>query len=195
MIRVLCNADAPGAFADLYWTETVGRQDNFAGKPKSDYAVYVREFAEGATVAMREANGYDDSDFFATYYDAEKDTFVEVMYGTTRVWTYPANATIDATTEIAAKYEAHLRAQLAAHQAYLAEIEAKRPRKGKRCKITTKRGKAGPFFGQVGEIFWTQEMRSRYGTWSYCTRGGVDINGKRVFVNSTGIVIMMDDEQ
>lgn len=186
-IRVLCDQNEPGAFVDEHWTKQVQSYH-------PDRLIHVREFAKGATVAMREANGYDDSDFFATYYDAEQDKFVEVMYGTTRGWTYPANATIDATQEIAAKYEAHLKAMWRARAEREAAIEAKRPRKGKRCLITAKRGKAAKFSGQEGTIFWTQEMRSQYGTWHYGTRVGVDVNGERVFVNDTGIIVVACDD-
>ncbi len=185
-IRVLCGQSEPGAFLDERWTEDVRHY-------RPDAQIWVREFAQGATVAMREANGYDDSDFFATYFDGEK--FTEVMYATTRGWTYPAGASIDATAEVAAKYEAHLQTQRRAYAERLAAIEATRPRKGKRCRIVAKRGKAAKFNGQEGSIFWTQEQRSQYGTWHYGTRVGVDVNGERVFVNDTGIVVISCDAQ
>lgn len=187
-IRVLCGKEETVAVVDEHWTKQVQTYN-------PEQIIYVREFGQGATVAMREANGYDDSDFFATYYDAEQGKFVEVMYGSTRGWTYPANASIDATQEVAAKYEAHLKAERQAYAARLAAIEAKLPRKGKRCVITAKRGKAAKFNGQEGSIFWTQEQRSQYGTWHYGTRVGVDVNGERVFVNDTGIIVVVCEQE
>ena len=187
-IRVLCDQNEQGAFVDEHWTRQVQISH-------PDRVIYVREFAQGATVHMREANGYDDSDFFATYYDAEQDKFIEVMYASTRGWTYPAFAKIDATVEIAAKYDAHLARQRAERAAYLAQIEAQTPRKGKRCRIVAKRGKAAKFNGLEGSIFWTQEQRSQYGTWHYCTRVGVDVNGERVFLNDTGIIIVACEQE
>lgn len=181
-IRVLCNVDAPGAFADLHWTDTVGRQSNMAGKSKADYAVYVREFAEGATVDMREMNGYDDSDFYATYWDAEQGKFVEVCYASTRGWTYPANAFIDATPEVAARYQAMLDEAHAAARRRADELEAKRPRKGRRCRITAKRGKAAALCGREGVIFWMAG-----------TRVGVDVNGARVFLNTGGLEVLPEE--
>jgi len=179
-IVLMCGKDEPGAY------ESPG----YPGK-----GIYVQKIAEGAVVALREMNGYDDSDFYATYYDPESDSFKEIMYATTRGWTYAAGAAIDATVEVAAKYEAYLDAQYKAAKKRAAELEAKKPRKGKRCRILAKRGKAAKFAGQVGEIFWTGERRSAYGTWSYGTRVGVDVNGERVFVNEGGIEVVAADEE
>src|SRR5512135_3357303 len=98
MIKVLCASDSPGAYCDLYWTKNVR-----AYNPGD--VIYCREYAEGAVVAVREVNGYNDSDFIATYYD-EDGGFKEVEYATTRFWTYPNTAVVDATPETLAKYEA-----------------------------------------------------------------------------------------
>lgn len=38
----------------------------------------------GMVVSEREANYYDDSDFYATYWDKETQSFVEIEWGTTR---------------------------------------------------------------------------------------------------------------
>lgn len=90
-IRVMCSADHPDA-------KTVKVDGT---------TVTVRDFADGCVVSLSEANGYHDSDFFATYYDAETDSFKRVMYATTRGWTYAAGASIDATPEVREKWQAH----------------------------------------------------------------------------------------
>lgn len=62
------------------------------------------KWAEGRVVNTREANGYHDSDFFATYL-TDEGTFSEYQYATTRGWTYANNANIDATDDVAADYQ------------------------------------------------------------------------------------------
>lgn len=61
----------------------------------------------GKCLVEREQNGYNDSDFFMTYWDEEKNEPVTVMFATTRGWTYPCLASsVDATPDVVAKYEA-----------------------------------------------------------------------------------------
>ncbi len=68
--------------------------------------VCVYDYAHGMVVAEREMNGYDDSDFYATYWNGEK--FVEEMVGTTRCWSYPCGSEVDAGPELMEKYRQHL---------------------------------------------------------------------------------------
>jgi ribosomal protein S12 len=60
----------------------------------------------GRVVSLRERNGYDDSDFYATVWDDTTDSPKEIEYASTRGWTYPNGATVDAPEEIKAKYAA-----------------------------------------------------------------------------------------
>lgn len=60
----------------------------------------------GAVLDVRERNGYDDSDFYAVVWDGEK--LLEVEYGTTRAWTYPNHASIDASDEVLVQVRAWL---------------------------------------------------------------------------------------
>jgi len=57
----------------------------------------------GAVIALREANGYHDSDFFALVWDADKGEAFEVEYGSTR-GAYTGGASVDATPEVLAAY-------------------------------------------------------------------------------------------
>lgn len=58
---------------------------------------------KGCVIALREHNGYDDSDFFAEVYDESTGTFKEICYASTRYYC-TATATVDATEEVKAKY-------------------------------------------------------------------------------------------
>lgn len=66
---------------------------------------YVRvTFAVGRVISLREANGYHDSDFYATYM-RDDGTITEFQYATTRGWTYANGAMVDATDEVVKGYE------------------------------------------------------------------------------------------
>jgi hypothetical protein len=85
-ITIQCEKDAPGAVRSSY-------SDHF----KDMAAVYVRTFAVGMVVRTWERNGYDDSDFFATFWNPETMDFETIEYATTRGWTYANGAEIDAS--------------------------------------------------------------------------------------------------
>jgi hypothetical protein len=93
-----------------------------------------------------------------------KASAVEVMYASTRGWTYPNGASIDATPEVRAAYEALCKAEAAKAAARHAEREAQRPLKGRTVKMVRTykprtAGKAGATVGEVGEVFWYGEAR------------------------------------
>lgn len=63
----------------------------------------------GLCVAERERNMYDDSDFFMTVWDPVSRSAHEIMFATTRGWSYPCMASsVDATPEVQAEYKAYL---------------------------------------------------------------------------------------
>lgn len=69
-------------------------------------AYWIWKTHHGLCLREREANGYDDSDFFMTIWNEEKGEPEEVMFATTRGWTYPClGSAVDATPEVRAKYE------------------------------------------------------------------------------------------
>lgn len=111
-----------------------------------------------AVVALRERNGYDDSDFFATVWNGH--TFKEICYATTRFATDHMYASIDATPEIKAKYEMYCkeREALAAYQGSLL------PTRGKKVTIVRGRkhkGKVGEITGVYPNQFRRNEMNAR----------------------------------
>lgn len=100
-VTQLCDADTPGA-RDIseHWNQEPGR-------------IFVHTTHHGLVLDDRERNGYDDSDFYAVVWNAEKGEPENIEYGTTRFWTYPAGATVDATDEVRALYESWLEARAA----------------------------------------------------------------------------------
>lgn len=173
MIRVLCGAGEVGAYSDLYYYHNNG------------YKIVVREFAEGCVVATREANYYDDSDFYATYYDADTDSFKEVCYASTRGWTYAAFAGVDATPEVAAKYAAFKAAELAAYVADRAAVAALIPTAGKRVVMSFMRGKNKFLDGVNGVVFWYGENKFGRGN-----RVGVDVDGTKYFFAAGNVTVV-----
>jgi hypothetical protein len=110
-------------------------------------------------VATGERNGYHDSDFYAIVWDDETQLPKTIEYATTRSWTYHNHASVDASPEIMAKYNAHkalLRAKyeaLKAEQAAQQAIEdAKKPAVGKEVRSLTIRGKNKGVIGLVRRI-------------------------------------------
>lgn len=117
--------------------------------------LYMKESYKGLVLSTGEHNYYDDSDFYALVWDAEKVCPVEIGYATTRAWTYPNSATVDKTPEIWAAYMAYLDAELAKKAKAVAELEAKRVAVGKVVKVVKGRKVA---LGTVGKVFWMKEM-------------------------------------
>jgi hypothetical protein len=58
----------------------------------------------GATLATREENFYDDSDFYAVVYDAKTNSLRRIDYGSTR-YAGQSSATVDATEDVLEKAE------------------------------------------------------------------------------------------
>jgi hypothetical protein len=74
-------------------------------KGNGDYWLY--DTYVGLCVAERERNMRDDSDFYMTVWDEATKSFKEIMFATTRAWTYPMMASkVDAPESLIAKYKA-----------------------------------------------------------------------------------------
>ena len=93
-IFTMCDATAPGAVRSEQWSRQTGR-DN-----------YLRESHKGLVLNTYERNGRDDSDFFAVVWNPEKGHCEHIEYASTRGWSYPNNAIVDATPETLAAYAA-----------------------------------------------------------------------------------------
>jgi hypothetical protein len=106
-----------------------------------------KEAWHGMTVAIREENGYNDSDWIATYWDGEK--FVEDLCGTTR-FAFPISACIDAPENIMKLWTAERKRRADEHHRRVLEQIANDPTPGKRVEIVG--GKK--YKGKIGVIYW-----------------------------------------
>lgn len=74
---------------------------------ESEKRIILWETYSGLCISEREYNGYNDSDFYMTVWDTEKNEPKQIMFATTRGWSYPAYGSyVDATSEIQEKYKA-----------------------------------------------------------------------------------------
>lgn len=74
--------------------------------------LHTYETHVGLCVAERERNMYDDSDFYMVVLNPETDRFEEVLFASTRGWTYPCMASHrDAPKELMDRYHAELQAK------------------------------------------------------------------------------------
>jgi hypothetical protein len=111
----------------------------------------------GLCVADREMNGYDDSDWYMTVYEPATDSFREIMFATTRGWSYPSyGSRPDATPEVIAKWKAYQEARAESWRKEKAAREAARPARGKTLKVVS--GRKVPV-GTVGTCIWIGESR------------------------------------
>jgi hypothetical protein len=113
----------------------------------------------GLVLETREWNGLDDSDFYAVCWNPEKGEVERVEYASTRGWTYPNSATVDATPEVRAAADAYYAKLAAARRAAEAERLARTPAKGKTLRVV--KGRNVPR-GTVGICIWYGEGR-KYG--------------------------------
>lgn len=131
---------------------------------------------EGAVLAVYEANGYDDSDFYAVVWDAEAGRVRDVQYATTRGWTYHNGATVDATPQARAAALAWWREQWTASAIEQAHADAVKPAVGRVVRSLTTRGKN---VGVVGEVRWMGEDAYRSTRYVTFYRVGVKVHGEK----------------
>lgn len=124
--------------------------------------LYMETTHVGLVLELREFNGRDDSDFYAVVWNPETGRPGRVEYASTRGWTYPNGASVDATPEVKAAYEAYLDKAEAERASAAAELRAKTPAKGKTLRVV--KGRKIPV-GMVGTCVWYGEGKkySRYG--------------------------------
>lgn len=113
--------------------------------------LYMETTHEGVVLELGEYNGRDDSDFYAVVWDTAEGKPKRVEYASTRGWTYPNNAWVDATPEVMAAYQKYCRDQQErARKANQLKL-AMTPRKGKTLKVV--KGRKVPL-GTVGRCIW-----------------------------------------
>lgn len=76
--------------------------------PDNKMVVALFETHRGLCLFESEVNGRDDSDFYMVVWNPEKQCTENLMFATTRGWSYPCYASrVDATPEVIAAYEAY----------------------------------------------------------------------------------------
>lgn len=107
-----------GAYSPVEWKD---------GAPvKSSYHLYSTH--QGLCLFEREANSYHDSDFYMTVWNSDEQKPEEILFASTRGWTYPCYASaVDATEEVRAAYNAWRISQ--------EEIRRRQARSTKACKL------------------------------------------------------------
>lgn len=106
----------------------------------------------GCVVNETERNGYNDSDFYCTVWDQDRQTFRSFEWGTTRFACLGNGygCQVDATDEVKAAYEFYEATRAEWHNLiYKLQKEAE-PDRGKVVRVVVGR----KHLGKVGEIFW-----------------------------------------
>jgi hypothetical protein len=106
----LCKATDEGAVGHHYRAGTTVYIGGESLDAEGPCAYWTRLSHQGLCLKDRERNGYDDSDFFMTVWNPEKQAPEEIMFATTRGWSYPCyGSAVDATPDVKAAYEAWLK--------------------------------------------------------------------------------------
>lgn len=136
----------------VYGTGNGGKVGYIAGSCSGPFEpLYMERSHIGLVLETREENGYDDSDFYAVVWNAEKGETEKVYYASTRGWTYPNGANVDATEDVVTAYNAWLDKRRAEYAAQKVAAEAAVVRRGKM--VVVFKGRKVPI-GTTGEIFW-----------------------------------------
>lgn len=151
--------DENGNFIPANYSDTCTKFDS----------IFMETKFVGAVLDTGEYNGRDDSDFYAVVWDGEK--VCRVQYASTRFWTYPNSASIDATDEVKALASAYLRRVALENFKANDEGRARAPAKDKILRVLS-----GKHKGNEGRCVGISERRSQYGTWSYGKRAGIVID-------------------
>ena len=180
-IRMMTEPTTPGAVRDDYWSKE-GRD------------IYTVETHKGLVLSLGEYNGRDDSDFYAVVWNEETGHTERIVYASTRGWTYPNGAAVDATDEVKAKYAARCEKITAELRAKRAAEKAAEPTKGKRAKtVRAVKGKNAIEAGVTGTIFWLGmdrfAPRAVYGVAPKMRVGFEADDGRKVFLPASAVEV------
>jgi hypothetical protein len=161
------------------------------------FDAWVRTEYTGKVLATYEKNGYDDSDFYAVVETDEPGVFTTVQYATTRAWTYLNGATVDATPEVVARYEAFRKGLAEEVRQQQAEAAKRELKVGATVTVDRPRSKKNGVTGVVKWVGLNQYGRHRdygfgYGLHAY--RVGVDTGTETVFVPADYVKMNVDGE-
>lgn len=148
------------------------------GKPEIQY--------EGCVLNWYERNGYDDSDWYATCWDCERKTIVEVMFDTTRCGG-GGHAEIDATPDVLREVYRYWKAiGKSLFDGKTNPEQAKRIYVGDAVRVTG--GRKFPK-GAVGNVFWRGTCRNPYSGREE-ERVGIEVDGCRQFVGESQVELV-----
>jgi len=149
--------------------------------------LYMETTHQGLVLAKRERNGYHDSDFYAIVWNEEKNKPEEIEYASTRGWSYPNGAVVDATDEIREKYNAYVEKQRIIAQKAQEEAEARIPRRGRSVRVVKGRKIS---IGTEGVVFWRGPDKYK-STRNYTYyRVGIEMsNGNREFTSEDNVEV------
>lgn len=133
------------------WEASPGTVEVVADYPGADGLLYMETSHKGLVLGLTERNWRDDSDFLAVVWDVKKSEPHEIEYASTRGWTYPNGAAVDATPEVVAAYEAHCEAARKREHEAREAADAALPKRGRRVRVV--RGRKVPR-GTEGEVIW-----------------------------------------
>jgi len=178
-VTTVCHYDCPThkASGDRYsYHEHRGSiREDCTDKCKHMDPLYMKTTNVGCVLSTYEANGYDDSDFYAVVWNEAAQTVQHIQYATTRGWSYPNGASADATEEVrekAAEYMYNSQVDSSIATAYeKAEKQAREVTKGAVVKV--ERGRKVPK-GVEGSVFWI-------GNGSYGSRCGIRVSNAEQF--------------
>jgi len=159
------------------------------------YKLYTYETHNGLCIQDREANGYNDSDWYMTVWNEEKGAPEEICFASTRGWSYPCyGSKPDATPEVVAKYNAWRAAREKQARINRDIEQAGLPKWGREVRIIKGRKYA---HGLTGDVFWTSDpVRSRYNPFSMpkAERIGVRlVDGSRIFIAASNLEVINPD--
>ena len=166
------------------WTADPANVEVVTNYPGGPGTLYMKTSHVGLVLSTGEVNGYDDSDFFATVWNPATGTTGRVTYASTRGWTYHNSATVDATPEVVAAYNAWKAASDAALRAERAARMAAVPDVGKFVKVVS--GRKVPV-GTEGRVFWfgPDKFARDYGYgFALDTRSSVELGKFRVGIET-----------
>jgi hypothetical protein len=152
-------AEGRGVNVHPYKTQVTKRDEagNYLDGQSEDHIIWTYETHVGLCLEDRERNGYDDSDWYMTVWNEEKQATEEICFATTRGWSYPCyGSSPDATPEVCAAANEYRR-RLAINGAILHDQrEARTPKAGRRVQVV--RGRKVP----LGEYWIHHVMADQY---------------------------------
>lgn len=188
------------------------------------FPLWTWETHNGLCLFEREHNMRDDSDFHMYVWNEEKQDVDDIMFASTRGWSYPSMASyVDATPEIKAKYAALVAKREEAERVFQAErrahLAATTPNKGTRVKLVRNAKHKGETFakGLIGTVTWfgkdqfkvgrssrymtgmqasiAKQLHARYGDPRENMRVGVRFeDGRTAFLNAQAVEVTQDEE-